>query len=309
MAKGVFLYRSNSQYDDRLDKQYQFPSKYLKTAQTFEGDWVVYNELLDNKKGQSGYWRIAKVTAIVPDSSTDRMYLAILETESYMEFENFVPYRSGTEFLETSLTTGTNSPKPIVRDAIRSISDADFYRICYRGNPLDKFELPRFGSLDLPEDRRPGVRDAGFVFDFEGDDLIVQRERFEQLTSKPVRSKLFRNQIVLAYDKTCAFTGMRFINGKGRPEVEAAHIRPVEHGGSDRADNGIALSGTVHSMFDRGMISLTDDYTILVSRQINNSEEVWRLMRPSKTAYVPTEPARRPHPSYLRWHRENCFKH
>jgi putative restriction endonuclease len=36
-----------------------------------------------------------------------------------------------------------------------------------------------------------------------------------------------------AYDERCAISGLRLSNGGGRAEVEAAHIRPVEHNGAD----------------------------------------------------------------------------
>ncbi|HEX8364233.1 MAG TPA: HNH endonuclease [Allosphingosinicella sp.] len=73
--------------------------------------------------------------------------------------------------------------------------------------------------------------------------------------------------------------------------------------------NGIALSGTAHWMFDRGLISLTDDLEVLVSRQVNDVEGVWSLVNKTRRAAVPSHPAHRPHPSYLGWHREHCFKH
>jgi hypothetical protein len=37
---------------------------------------------------------------------------------------------------------------------------------------------------------------------------------------------------------------LQIINGGGRTEVQAAHIRPVAAGGSDSVRNGLALSGT-----------------------------------------------------------------
>lgn len=52
---------------------------------------------------------------------------------------------------------------------------------------------------------------------------------------------------------------MKLINGGGRAEAEAAHIRSVEANGPDIVSNGLALSGTAHWMFDRGLLSLTDD--------------------------------------------------
>ena len=62
-------------------------------------------------------------------------------------------------------------------------------------------------------------------------------------------------------------------------------------------------------MFDRGLISLDDNYDIIVSRQVNNPDDIWRLMAPSGKAKVPDDPRLRPHPRFLSWHRENCLKH
>jgi hypothetical protein len=57
--------------------------------------------------------------------------------------------------------------------------------------------------------------------------------------------------VLHAYGARCAVTGWKLINGGGRAEAQAAHIRPVERGGPDSVQNGIALSGTAHWMFDR----------------------------------------------------------
>nr|AAQ87457.1 Hypothetical protein RNGR00332 [Sinorhizobium fredii NGR234] len=102
---------------------------------------------------------------------------------------------------------------------------------------------------------------------------------------------------------------MKLINGGGRAEVDAAHIRPVEANGPDILSNGIALSGTAHWMFDLGLISLSDDLNILVSRQVNDPESIQSLINKTGDAIVPQRPFERPHPHFLRWHRDNCFKH
>ncbi len=307
MAKGVLLYREGSKYDDQLDTRYQFPKMYLNTARQFVGDWIVYNELL-NGKGTGDYQRIARVRDIVPDPEAKNMYLALFEKGSYFEFENFVPYRSGTDFMESRLATGTNRPSQLARVSVRAIPDLDFFRICHRGNLLEQAELPRF-DRGGPTHGDHGLHDSPVAFDHEDDEFETKRHRFETLVSRPVRSRVFRDRVIRAYDKTCAFTGLSLVNGGGRPEVEAAHIRPVHADGPDRVDNGIALSGTVHWMFDRGLISLDDNYDIIVSRQVNNPDDIWRLMAPSRKAKVPDDPRLRPHPRFLSWHRENCLKH
>lgn len=306
MTKGVLLYRKGSKYADQPETRYQFPKMYLKTAKKFIGDWIVYNELL-NGKGTGGYQRIGRIDDIVPDPDAEGMFLALIEKGTYFEFENFVPYRSGTDFMESRLATGTNKPSQLARVSVREIPDLDFFRICHRGNLLEQTELPRFDS-DEPTNTGYGWEEPPATFAHEFDEFEVERTRFETLVSKPVRSRVFRDRVIRAYQKTCAFTGLSLVNGGGRPEVEAAHIQPVHANGPDRIDNGIALSGTVHWMFDRGLISLEDNYDIIVSRQANNPDDIWRLMAPSRRANVPADERLRPHPRFLSWHREHCLK-
>ena len=111
-----------------------------------------------------------------------------------------------------------------------------------------------------------------------------------------------------AYDRRCAFTGFQFINGGGRAEVEAAHIKSVGAKGPDVVQNGLALSGTVHWMFDHGLLTLADDATILLSNHINDVDGVRKILRADGRAEFPCSRNDRPDPAFLRWHRENCFK-
>ncbi len=111
-----------------------------------------------------------------------------------------------------------------------------------------------------------------------------------------------------AYDERCAITGLKLINGGGRTEVEAAHIRPVETSGPDIVNNGLALSGTTHWMFDRGLLSVADDLEILVSRQANGPGSIRAVINKTGYALAPNRMTDRPHPHLLVWHRDHCFK-
>ena len=303
MAKGVLVHRVDTAYDDLPEARYQFPRTYLNKAYSFEGDWIVYYEPRRGG-GRLGYNSIAKIQEIIPDPSLENMFLAIIEPGTYLPFEEFVPFRSLAGFLESGLEkrAGTLN-RGLAQRAVRSISDQDFYRIVSRGFPEAISTLPRLGEgdpikipLGMNEDTEP------FVFDYE-------RERVELTITRKVRDRAFRREVINAYDCRCALTGLKFINGGGRAEVEAAHIRSVEHGGPDTVRNGLALSGTIHWMFDRGLISLSDKYEIMVSRQVNNPDDVWQLMNTDRKATIPAISHQRPHPRYLEWHREQCFKH
>lgn len=302
VAKGVFTHRADTHYDDFPEEQYQFPGQYLKRARSVEGDWIVYYEPRGGR-GLSGYAAIAKVAQVVPDPDADKMHIARIEPGSYLPFETFVPNVVNDRVMESELArpdSSINSGK--VQWAIRPLSDADFNAIVLAGFPDELQPLPRLGEA-APPTHPPGMAEEGaeFVFDFE-------RQRVEQVTTRPFRDRAFRRIVLDAYDSRCAITGLKLINGGGRAEVEAAHIKPVEHSGPDTIRNGLALSGTVHWMFDRGLISLSDDLDILVSRHVNDPDRIWGLVNPTRRALPPVSPAHRPHPRFLGWHREQCFK-
>ena len=136
----------------------------------------------------------------------------------------------------------------------------------------------------------------------------MDRPRVEQTLTRPFREEAFRRQVRQAYGNTCAFSGLRLINGGGRPEVQAAHIRPVASNGPDSIRNGLALTGTLHWLFDRGLLGVGEDRQILIYPQ-GVPEDLSRLLRPDKSLLVPRAPEYQPHPNFLGWHRENVFKH
>ncbi len=173
-----------------------------------------------------------------------------------------------------------------------SIVRSDFGRIISYGLPDEDF-LPRSGdsiSMDV-------VQDIQMPF-------AIERPLVQSLISRPFRDRAFRRAVMEAYDGRCAITGFKLVNGGGRLEAQAAHIRPVEHGGPDSVRNGLALSGTAHWMFDRGLIGFADDLSILIHRKVNDREGVESVINPSGYLIAPNASAHRPHPQFLAWHRQ-----
>jgi putative restriction endonuclease len=297
MGFGVFIHREDSIYDDSPAERYQFPSQYLRRVEACIGDWVVYYEPVKVAETK-GYFAVAKVQEIIPDPSAAGMYLAIIEPGSYLDFANPVPFSGPEGVIESGVLNAQGRLSGRAQSAVRGLSSADFYRIIQKG--LDDTEplLPRADDTSTAE----GFHEAHAPFQLE-----QERIRLSALTSRIVRDRVFRRIVLRAYDERCAVTGLRLINGSGRAEVVAAHIRPVEKNGPDIVSNGVALSGTVHWMFDRGLISLADDLEILISRQVNDRDSVKALVK-DRRARLPIRPSDRPHPHFLEWHRAHCFK-
>lgn len=127
-------------------------------------------------------------------------------------------------------------------------------------------------------------------------------------SNRAFREGSFARQVKRAYGARCAMSGLELRNGGGRPEVEAAHIVPVEARGPDTVRNGLALSGTLHWMFDRGLLSVDGDGAILTADGSIAREVADRLLTPDRRLIPPADPLLRPHPAYLQWHRDNRFK-
>jgi putative restriction endonuclease len=300
MGFGVFIHRADSIYDDSPAERYQFPSQYLGRTEACVGDWIVYYE--PRKIAETrGYFAVAKVQQIIPDAGAPGMYIAVIQPGSYLDFVNPVPFSGPTGVIETGVLNAEGRISGRAQSAVRPLSSGDFNSIIEQGLADTAPLLPRVDDAVLD----PGFHEDQNPFQLEQE---RERERVTSLTSRIVRDRIFRRIVLRAYDERCAVTGLKLINGSGRAEVEAAHIRPVEAHGPDIVSNGIALSGTAHWMFDRGLISLGDDLEILVSRQVNDPDGVRALINKSGRAIEPRRAFDRPHLHFLQWHRDNCFK-
>ncbi len=88
-----------------------------------------------------------------------------------------------------------------------------------------------------------------------------------------VRTRLhqrsFRERVIEAYRKTCAFCRLRH-----RELLDAAHIIPdLEQGGEPLISNGLALCKLHHAAFDSLMLGVTPDYVIRVREDVLNEED------------------------------------
>lgn len=299
MSVGVFIHRADSPYEDSPATQYQFPSQYLSRVNACIGDWIIYYEPI-RVPGSRGYNAMARVERVVPDPTKSDMYLALITPGSYLQFPSPVPFELEDGLTETGLLNEAGRISGRAQAAVRPISQKDFDRILTHGFVEDRPQLPRVGE----------ITESPFQIDEEQVPFALEEERVrvEVLTNRVLRDRVFRRVVLNAYNERCAVTGLKLINGLGRAEVDAAHIRPVEHKGPDSINNGLALSGTAHWMFDRGLIGITSSLEIVVSRHVNDRDGAEGLVNRSGRLIGPAQERDRPHPAFLAWHWENCFK-
>lgn len=300
MVHAVFIQNPRSIYADRPGEAYNFPAQYLNLVKETVGDWIVYYE---NRTGAYGYVGVQKVRAIIPDPNKPEHYFAQMETGSLWEFETVVPRRNQANTTWESMLRGADG-KPFQGGAntlaVRRLPPAEFAAI------LDFGLAPRQDSSGMPRQDQADMTLPGFA-ESQSEFLFADTKRDRILTSRAMRDASFARQVKRAYANRCAISGLSLINGGGRPEVEAAHIRSVEDDGPDTVRNGLALSGTLHWMFDRGLIGVAEDHSILISHNKVPKDVADRLILPDQKLQLPDNPRHWPHPEFLRYHREHKY--
>ena len=313
--KAVFTTKVSPTYDDLPEVRYHFPKSYINQVTKTVGDWIVYYEPrrstgdASSSGGRQAYFATARVVRIYDDPSLPDHFYA--EVEDYLPFVAPVPFREGVQYYEASLQKQDGSTnKGAFGRAVRNISPEEYDAIWQAGfaHVIGLQDRPR-PDPDPPE--QPISPANGFAESQTAylTDVPFEQDRkiLEQLVSRPFRDKAFSSAVKDAYRDTCAITGIKIINGGGRSEVQAAHIKPVALRGPDSVRNGVALSGTVHWMFDRGLISIDEDYSILLAKD-RLPDTVERLIGGRRQLILPERQELRPHPKFLAFHRSEIFK-
>lgn len=298
MVKGVFTTKVTPSYDDLPEKQYQFPKTYLNQIKQMVGDYIVYYEPrratkeLSSTGGRQAYFAVARVREVIEDKSREASYYALMD--EYLDFDRPVAFVENDQYYESVLVKQDGSTnKGAFGRAVRIVPEIEFDLILKAG-----FAPILDGQLFARQGGGPS---------FEEPLVPFQRPIVELTVMKPFRERSFMHNVRAAYENRCAVTGLRLINGGGRPEVQAAHIQPVALQGPDSVRNGIALSGTTHWMFDRGLISIGDDYTILVAKN-HVPDDAVRLLNRSGMINLPKDQTLQPNAYYLKFHRDRIFK-
>ena len=251
--KAVFTTKIGSGYDDIVEEQYHFPATYLAQVKNAVGDLIIYYEPRRKENaatgGRQAYFAVARVVAIEPDLHRDGHYFARMS--DYIDLDRPIPLRVDGRSLEAALEKETGETnKGAFGRSVRNIPDAEFESICRLGFSLEGERQPDF--LEWPD----GFSEPQAEWNRPLVEATITRP-FQRPSLRATHSGSLRSDVCRERSANPAMVA------DGRRRLQAAHIRPVAEQGSDLVRNGIALSGTFHWLFDRGLLSIDDDYSIL----------------------------------------------
>jgi putative restriction endonuclease len=114
----------------------------------------------------------------------------------------------------------------------------------------------------------------------------------------------FRVLVTDSYGRQCAVTREHTL-----PVLQAAHIRPVTQAGEHHITNGLLLRSDVHTLFDRGYVTVTPDFKFRVSSRLNEDWQNGKIyyQLDGQTIHLPRDPDCRPKAEQLEWHSETAF--
>lgn len=234
---------------------------------------------------------------------------AYARISKYLEFDPVVPFGGAPRgrYWEAGLRElpVNRAGQSLQGRSMRLLGDLDFSSIV-RASLSETLEPDNAVRYGPGVGELPSIPLTGYP-DLADDDFVRRIE--QSLINRKVRDATFRRLVCKAYHDTCAVTGLRIINGGGRSEVQAAHIWSVESGGPDVVQNGIALSGTVHWLFDRHLISLTNDYRLLVAHNRVPAELRGLFASQMERIRLPENRQAWPNPKYVERHREAFAGH
>ncbi len=228
------------------------------------------------------------------------------------------------------------------KDSNKSHTDVQrFAKLVNRTPSAVNMKIGNFGSFD-PELKRRGITglrnasrlDKEIWDEFhdnwqalidESERLIAEREGKteitphigahtqkygkERLAVRTVRENqpFFRKAILSAYESECCITGIDI-----ETLLVASHIKPwAESDSSEKLNpqNGLCLNALHDRAFDRGLIAVANDYTIIVSRQVSHttSAAVRNMLLGYEGQKIKLPTRFIPRPDFMEWHRNNVF--
>lgn len=125
-----------------------------------------------------------------------------------------------------------------------------------------------------------------------------------------LRGSLFKREVPKKYKYTCCVSQLKIdVSFNSTMLIEACHIEPFSVSYIDTISNGIALSPTLHTAFDRGLFTISDDYEIIISSKFTESKSVHGLKQfHGKKILLPDLQSHYPDVDRIRWHQINKFE-
>lgn len=234
----------------------------------------------------SGFWKL------IPNNGFEEMLKFSSQMRSFKNLEAAVDYAE-LDFTFFGLLK-ENTTKNII---ITFLLDTYFPQ-SKKDYKFSEYNVKKY--IDTIENKFLGENSIDYIASL---DLKNQEEVF-------IRSSVFKRQIPKLYDFKCCISEMSLTTTFNISMLDACHIIPFSKSHNDHITNGIALCPNLHRAFDRGLITISQDYKVIVSKKIKeNLKSNYNINQfENKSIFLPKSKLHYPNIENLKWHRINIFK-
>lgn len=139
------------------------------------------------------------------------------------------------------------------------------------------------------------------------DNLPTEGKERQSIVQTRVNQNFFRSAILASYDDRCCITGLNV-----KELLIASHIIPwsVDKENRMNPSNGLCMNLLHDKAFDRGLITVTNDYKIKLSNKLIKSIKnttVESFFLPYHDKYITLPQKFLPNVSFLQYHQNNVF--
>jgi len=158
-------------------------------------------------------------------------------------------------------------------------------------NYFDKYESEMIN--DNPELYKAKIRKK----------IIEAKE--EYVEESYIRLEIFKKNIPLIYSNTCAITGLHITSNNNISMIDACHIVPFAEAHDCTVGNGIALCPNMHRAFDRGLLSINENYRVIIANNFHEKDSSYSISQfDKKQILLPSEKRFYPRQENLDVHRK-----
>lgn len=125
-----------------------------------------------------------------------------------------------------------------------------------------------------------------------------------------VRKGLFKKLVPKVYNFSCCVSRLNITALFDVSMIDACHIVPFSISHDDSISNGISLCPNLHRAFDRGLISVDENFCLLVSNNFveSGSSDYGIKKFADEKILLPNDSAFYPSQINFQWHRTHIFK-
>ncbi|RJQ56511.1 MAG: hypothetical protein C4526_01690 [Nitrospiraceae bacterium] len=227
---------------------------------------------------------------LVPNAGFEKSFSLIRHIKSSYQIRDMIKYAYLNEELFAILLSDKN------RTAFRQAIINTYFDSDKKKNLVDIINL-----------NRKAMKYEKFLLSDTNLPFLAEKSKSKKILRQAVREIGFRHAIMSLYNYTCSICKTRILTLEGASVVDAAHIIPFSVSYNDDVRNGFALCKLHHWTFDEGLISVDENYSILVSPLMSSKRPTeWILTElVGKSILLPNKDSSYPAVEAFAWHRKN----